>query len=67
MSTKQQQFDQFNKDLEPVVGQLNELMVKYGIYNPDVFMAFLVKDFKWMVFLNYGSFPYCTPENPSLK
>ena len=65
---KWQTFAQFSEELDPIIKQLNGLMDKYGVLNPDNFLSFLVIDFKWSVFINYSTFPlFQTPEKPLCK
>ena len=68
IQNKWQTFAQFSEELDPIIKQLNGLMEKYEIYNPDNFLSFLVIDFKWSVFVNYSTFPPIqTPEKPVSK
>jgi hypothetical protein len=56
---KWQRFDEFTKDLEPVIIQLNALMDKYKIFPIEDFILFPTnkKINKIEPFINYDKFP----------
>ena len=57
---KWQRFDEFSKELEPIVTQLNELMTKYKIHPIEDFISFPVnkKINKIQPFISYEMFPF---------